>query len=339
LTSAKHAYKQSAIRHLGNKKEIDKYKVRLPAITVSGEFAYREASALVQHSGLICLDIDLKGNESVRNYIDLKHEFSKIKNVAYCGFSVSGTGLFLIIPIAYPEQHESQFNALQQLFESQFGVKVDAKCKDVCRLRGYAYDEEGYFNHQAISFTGLYTSIQSSPRGPSIPKITPDGHTAQRVEELIQLIEQLKIDVTDDYNDWLKIGFALAKEFGESGRSFMHRISQFSPKYYKETTNRKFDDWLKTENIRTNIATLFYICTAHGVKLFEKELPHSIAKESDCQPSKKITFDEDKIEQLDIKFCDSYPPEWDEPNPADMVPIIKFLNSFEVRQKYPTLNK
>ena len=77
--------------------------------------------------------------------------------MAYCGLSVSGQGVFLLIPIAYPEQHLSHFLALQQVFQQQLGVVIDSNCKDLCRLRGYSYNEDGYFNHQATPFTGLYT--------------------------------------------------------------------------------------------------------------------------------------------------------------------------------------
>ena len=43
------------------------------------------------------------------------------------------------------------------MFQQQVGVVIDSNCKDLCRLRGYSYNEDGYFNHQASPFEGPYT--------------------------------------------------------------------------------------------------------------------------------------------------------------------------------------
>ena len=47
------------------------------------------------------------------------------------------------------------------------------------------------------------------------------------VEKVIQNIEANHIDIAPNYNDWINIGFAFADEFGESGRSLFHRVSQY----------------------------------------------------------------------------------------------------------------
>ena len=163
LQSSKYAREVAAIRATTDKQERNRVKATLPAITPSGQFTRRENAALRQHSGLLCLDIDPKGNEGISNYTDLKQELCKIINVAYCGLSVSGTGVFVLIPIEHPDQHESQFNALRQLFQNEFGVVVD-KTGDVARLRGYSHDPAGYFNHSAKPFRRLYTPPASPIR-------------------------------------------------------------------------------------------------------------------------------------------------------------------------------
>ncbi|WP_020597128.1 BT4734/BF3469 family protein [Spirosoma panaciterrae] len=185
LRSDKYANRVVNIRTIADKKERDALKATLPAITPSGQFTYREASSLVQHSGLICLDIDFKGNEQISNYNYLKKELSHIRNVAYCGLSVSGTGLFLLVPIAYPEQHVSQFNALQQLFKSHFSVRID-NTPDVARLRGYSFDAEGYYNHYATPFTGLYKAPVITRR--SVPTITASD-AGEILSHCIKLVE------------------------------------------------------------------------------------------------------------------------------------------------------
>ena len=46
----------------------------------------------------------------------------------------------------------------------------------------------------------------------------PVTDTATRVEALIAALRAAGVDITADYNDWLKVGFALAGEFGEGGK-------------------------------------------------------------------------------------------------------------------------
>lgn len=155
LKSNKYKDKVKFIRNIEDKAERDKIKATLPAITPSGLFSYCAKSDLIKHSGFIAIDIDPKGNEHIRNFTELKSHLRNIPNVAYCGLSVSGRGYWCLIPIVYVDKHELHFRALEEIFKS-FGIKIDAACKDVSRLRGYSYDSEGYFNHHATPFNGIY---------------------------------------------------------------------------------------------------------------------------------------------------------------------------------------
>lgn len=152
LTSTKHRGKVERIRATDDKAERDKLKATLPAITPSGVFSYRSADALVKHSGLICLDIDYKGNEAVLNFFELKEQLVKMPNVAFCIKSVSGAGYAVGIPIAYPDRHCQHFDALKRIFWEKIGLVVDKACRDVSRLRGYSYDPDVYLNDNAKPF-------------------------------------------------------------------------------------------------------------------------------------------------------------------------------------------
>lgn len=52
-----------------------------------------------------------------------------------------------------------------------------------------------------------------------------DEDTRLKVERVVNLIEQSKVDITIGYDTWLKIGFALSDEFQETGREFFHCVS------------------------------------------------------------------------------------------------------------------
>ncbi len=149
MASDKYADQIQALRTLDDKAARDGIKASLPAIAVSGIFhPSRKEEHLVKHSGLICIYIDLKGNEHILNFTALKEQLFHIENVAYAGLSASGKGFFLIIPIAYPKRHKEQFAAIHRDF-SGLGLAIDTAPKNVASLRGYSWDADALFRHQA----------------------------------------------------------------------------------------------------------------------------------------------------------------------------------------------
>lgn len=168
LTSTQHADKVERIRTTDDKEQRNLLKLSLPAITPSGTFTERKNVKLIEHSGLMCLDIDYDDNEHIYNWDAFRDELRKIKNVAYCGKSVSGNGYFVIIPIAYPEQHKAHFEHLKHDF-LKFGVVLDNACKDVARLRIYSYDADAYFNHEAETYYSIYKPPQRKQRAYNMP--------------------------------------------------------------------------------------------------------------------------------------------------------------------------
>ena len=62
----------------------------------------------------------------------------------------------------------------------------------------------------------------------AIPRIVGNQES---IENYITLIEQSATDITKNYVDWRNIGFAIAEEYGESGRNYFHRISKFHSSY------------------------------------------------------------------------------------------------------------
>jgi len=58
-----------------------------------------------------------------------------------------------------------------------------------------------------------------------VPVSSPQGNVEEDIERVVREVESSRIDLTADYNNWIKIGFALAHELGERGRSYFHRIS------------------------------------------------------------------------------------------------------------------
>lgn len=147
------------IRLLETKDERDKEKAKLPAITPSGVFTYRNESGLVKHSGLIQFDIDYKGNEHIDGFEHLPAEIGNLPYIAYCGFSASGTGIWGLIPIAYPDKHKLHLKALIDIFK-YYGIRCDTAPANVASLRGYSYDDNAYINPYAEKFTYVHKPVE-----------------------------------------------------------------------------------------------------------------------------------------------------------------------------------
>ena len=261
LTSDKYAGQIKALRSIEDKGKRDKIKSRLPAITISGSFhPSRKEENLVKHSGLICIDIDPKGNEHIMNFPTLKEELFKIQNVAYVGLSASGKGFFLIIPIAYPKRHKQHFQAIKNDLLS-YGLAIDSAPKNVASLRGYSYDGNALFRHDANSYRKWGKPKPSKIRPSLTISRFPEGSTRAKVDALVEQIVKHNIDITAYEPDWFRLACAFVNEFGEEGRGYFHAISQFHDRYDYAATDQKYDYVMKKRYNSISIGTFFRLAS------------------------------------------------------------------------------
>jgi len=189
---------------------------------------------------------------------------SRIKEIAYCGLSVSGNGYWGLVPIEDPKHHLNHFKALLITFQ-KIGIAIDKSCNDVCRLRGYSIDIDGYFNHNASIFKLRTKARVATKKVFNNYIIAGHEYTKNKVESYINLIHQKKIDLTTNYEDWFQLGCSFANEFGENGRDYFHSISSCNSKYNHKETDRQFNQCLRNK-YSYGIGTFFYLCRTHGVE-------------------------------------------------------------------------
>lgn len=339
LTSDKYSNTVNQIRNISDKKERDKLKATLPAITPSGLFAIsRKDENLKKHSGFICIDIDKKGNEAVSNYNSLKTELCKIPFVAYCGLSVSGNGYFVLIPIKEPQHHKEYFNSLLVAFQDM-NITIDKSCSNVSRLRGYSYDNEAYFNNNSLVWDYLLQTKETPLQAPKTSQKTDNNY----FDKCLNIIQTNRIDMTNNYNDWFTLLGCLANTFGESGRQYAHIISQYHPKYKATETDYYYNNALKSGNKKTDISTFFYYCKQYNISYKDEvikqykqpEIKKSVASEEseakiklflpEPQPEtiQKLRLKELIIQQwkkFDIKYFDLS-------KPYDLMVSVEHINA------------
>lgn len=248
-----------------DKTKRDALKAKLPCITPSGIFLpTRSIKNLSHHSGWICVDVDYaKANLEIENFEDLKTQFAKINQVAFCAKSVSGQGWFILIKIAYPQKHLQHFLAIQRIFNS-LGIAIDISCKDVSRLRGFSGDAEVYVNHAATvlkTFDVPVKALKTSNRS----HVNSIECEAAIVESYLDEIETFAIDITGTYTTWLSICFDLASTFGEGGRSYFQRCSQFHEDYSETECDNKFDSCLAADK-EPSLGAFINACKAAKVQ-------------------------------------------------------------------------
>lgn len=251
------------LRAVFDKEKRNALKRSLPQATISGVFSpTRAKNNLSQHSGLICVDIDAKDNPDILDWETLKQDLSVLPQIAYCALSVSGKGLFLVIPLRYPEKHLQQFRQLQIDFR-KMGIMIDSACSDITRLRCLSYDEHPIINENATLYEGVYVE---KPKHKSFPTcfIYEGENTSAEVAVYCRKIQQCGIDITASYDDWLKVGCALAT-LGESGRSLFHICSRQNAKYNAAKTDKMFTDLLRRNYQQVNIGTFFWMCKQYGI--------------------------------------------------------------------------
>lgn len=241
-------------------------KQQLPGATLSGLFSRRKGDCLIQHTGFVAIDIDLGDNTSIGNFGTILRTLRHRAEVAMYMRSCSGTGYFALIPLAYPEHHKEHFRALQKAYAAM-GIVLDNACSDITRIRFASYDEHPYVNEQAIPYMGVDLGSQTlAPRA-----AVYGGHVdsmdskVQAVETLVSKLEMHHIDITDSYNDWYRIGFALANLPNPIGRQMFHRVSAICKKYNPQECDKKFDTLQRPEKI--GLGTFFHICEDYGITL------------------------------------------------------------------------
>ena len=182
--------------------------------------------------------------------------FPEISNVAFVSRSVSFRGVFVVIPLAFPERHMEQFNALEADFRTWGFVST----KPVL-----IYAVCGVFQ-----VMGLLTSIQMQNLIEGCSFLLQNGRGRSHMMHLIHStlsrrlfpVELTLPVITRTGMRWS----SLASEHGEAGRSHFHQLSRLHSEYDQLRCERQYDNCLKNHGAYT-IATLFYYAKQNGITI------------------------------------------------------------------------
>ena len=145
---------------------------------------------------------------------------------------------------------------------ADMGIYIDRACGDVCRLRCQSYDEHPYINIDAKPFSGIYREPKKTRAWSQYGSAESDVEA--KVARLCREIAMRHIDLTANYEDWVKIGAALSS-LGESGRQWFHLCSSQNSGYNPAECDRKFNNLLRSTR-QIGIGTFFYYCRQYGIE-------------------------------------------------------------------------
>lgn len=258
-------FKVEEIRKAESKEDIRelKNKSNLPCVTISCVTG-KDKTDIKAVNNLIAIDIDKQDNE--REMIDIFEQLKMLKYVAYAAKSVSGQGLFCIIPILDAFSIKDYFNAIKKEFE-EMGIIIDKNCSNVNRLRFYSFDENYYINPNAEIYTKkIDRQINITKTFEGIKGKNKAENTIIKIINILQknkdeIKQNYKLDITYDYNNWFRIGAAIANTFGENGYKYFNAISELSVKYNKYECRYKYTELLCNPASEIQFGTLVKLFT------------------------------------------------------------------------------
>lgn len=134
----------------GKSERYSKEKKKLPGITFSGNFGYRDKLNLLTATGFIVADLD-----SLEDVDSAFNKLSEDKHTWFVFRSPSNDGLkcaFRDKNIKTVRDLERFYYAIEAYFKQIYNLKTDPACKDISRLCFFSYDPDIYINEDPLFF-------------------------------------------------------------------------------------------------------------------------------------------------------------------------------------------
>jgi predicted P-loop ATPase len=216
----------------------------------------KESSNVKELNGLIVVDIDTDVS---------KETLDKIKNDRYTHVyhkSFGGIGVCVFVRISQQKPFIESFHGISDYYFKTFGVLIDQNCKNTNRLRAISYDPDIYYNQKSDEFVSKY-----KPKEFKEPSIL---YTKDDFDYILEQIGSRNIDLCqDDYDRFMRIGFAIFDKFGSGGEGIFKFICSKGSKYEPEKIAKQYKGFCK--NGRISIATFYHYCKEANIELYTKK--------------------------------------------------------------------
>ena len=227
---------------------VDADKKQLPGILWSGRFSRRANSGLIQHSGLLCADLDSLGEKLLGTRVKLlcsQHLWALF-------FSPTRAGLKAIFRVpADSSLHLASFWTVEKHVRDLTGVQIDESGKDISRMCFTSFDPYAYRNVDAREITPLLE--------PQKLKLRQDSAEHGEKPDRAQIREMLAvIPKRPDYPEWIKVVAAVGDALPDD--EAIESLNEWSP----EERPSEYADKLRHRLSEIHIGTLIHLAREHG---------------------------------------------------------------------------
>ena len=279
------------LRSIADHHEARRYKSEmLDYVTFSGCFSSRRTGGLIEHSGFLCFDIDkIESEKRLQEIKSLLINDEELHTVL-CFRSPSGNGLKWVVEVPdrvwlrqteitddrlqitdiITQNHKLLYERIRGYLFERYGIETDhtsdiARPCYLCHDVDAYYDEPNFKDNPASRFLKVGTRhvVSDNPQNNSdTNQQTVDKNKndyENDIEKIVREIEHRRIDITNDYHDWMLVAMALAGTCGATGEQYFHRISQFHPKYDNAEAHRMYQSCVRNTHGAVGIGTIVYL--------------------------------------------------------------------------------
>jgi hypothetical protein len=129
-----------------------------------------------------------------------------------------------------------------------------------------SYDPDLFLNEQSQPFKD-YVKRETKAEIKAFESFKGGDHYQQKFE---RVLSRVNCDITQGYDNWVKLGFAIASEYGESGLDYFKQLSQYHPDYDGYKTEKKYRSLLGDRNSGITIRTFYYLCKLNGIDISDE---------------------------------------------------------------------
>ncbi len=176
------------------------------------------------------------------------------------------------------KNHRVLYERIRGYLFDQYGIETDhtsdiARPCYLCHDADAYYDEPNFKDNPASRFLKITDyRLQSTDNRLQITDINQQtvdcrpstvdfrqNNYENDIEKIVREIEYRRIDITNDYHDWMLVAMALAGTCGATGEHYFHRISQFHPKYDNAEAHRMYQSCVRNTHGAVGIGTIVYL--------------------------------------------------------------------------------
>ena len=253
------AVRRKFLKHGGGqagKDAVKDDKKRLPGVLWSGIFTRRANAALVSHSGMVCLDLDL-----IDDLQDAKEKLAADPHILTCYLSTTGAGLKAVIPMTpIPRgllEHRAAFAACCEHI-GKLGLTAcnDDGTSDVARMQFISFDPDLRIREDAVPLP--FSPI--SPSSPPAQKRTDGNNGTDRDKPSKEKVRSMLavIPKRPNYDDWIRIVAAVGDALDDDDA--VEVLNEWS----EEEKPGEYADKLEQRLADVRVGTLIHIAKQHG---------------------------------------------------------------------------